>query len=78
ANRPSENLREGWKNGVLVVSDTQAPSSLPVDLALLRAGATCSANQVSAAFAGSSLTAAQHLALYSALRTYLMAVGAAS
>ncbi|MFG1409527.1 hypothetical protein V5G24_00305 [Xanthobacter sp. VTT E-85241] len=72
ANRPSENLREGWKNGVLVVSDTQAPSSLPVDLALLRAGATYSANRVLAAFAGAALLSpAQHLAAYRGLATML-------
>ncbi|MFH1557656.1 MAG: hypothetical protein ABII76_22845 [Pseudomonadota bacterium] len=70
-NRPSATLREGWKNGVLIVSDTQAPSSTPTDLFLLRNAATYSANQICAAFAGASMTSAQHLALYGGIGTML-------
>ncbi len=78
ANRDGASSRGAYKNGVLVVGDTAAPTAMPADLFVLRAGAAYSANQISAAFAGASMTAAQHLALYSALRSYLLAVGAAS
>ncbi|MFG1423925.1 hypothetical protein [Roseixanthobacter liquoris] len=77
--RAAAAARSLYKNGVELASDTTGVSvAMPTELYLLRRGVTFYPGQVSAAFAGASLTAAQHLALYSALRTYLIALGAAA
>lgn len=78
ANRSGASARQVYKNGASIGSDTQASASLGAEtLYLLRDGTNYSTHQIASAFIGASLTAGEHLALYNALNTYLVAIGAA-
>lgn len=63
-NRSGSAARQIYRNGASAGSDTQVSTSMPATLYLLRRSSTYYPGQVSAAFAGASMTAAQHLALY--------------
>jgi hypothetical protein len=78
ANRSGAALRQIYKNGGSVANDTQASAALAATTIYLgRDGALYSTHQIAAAHIGGSLTAAEHLALYNAINTYLTAIGAA-
>ncbi|OYW33897.1 MAG: hypothetical protein B7Z41_04145, partial [Rhizobiales bacterium 12-66-7] len=63
-NRSASMARQLYRNGIALSSDAFASSSMSTELWLLRAASSYHPGQVSAAFAGASLTAAQHLAIY--------------
>lgn len=68
---------EGYGQGVDVGGAAEASSTfLSAEFRVLTAGTTFGVNQLAAAHWGSSLTPAEVLILYTALQTYLTAVGA--
>ncbi|MEP9368648.1 hypothetical protein [Xanthobacter sp. VNH20] len=69
--RSGASARNLYRNGVSIGSDTQAASAMPATMYVLRRSSTYYPGQVSAAFAGSSLTAAQHLAVYRGIAAML-------
>lgn len=69
--RSGASARNLYRNGVSIGSDTQAASALPATMYLLRRSSTYYPGQISAAFAGASMTASQHLALYRGIATML-------
>ncbi|MFG1427601.1 hypothetical protein [Roseixanthobacter glucoisosaccharinicivorans] len=77
-NRSAANALQLYRNGVSIGASTAASSAMTTELWVGRNVGTYYPGQVSAAFAGGTLSEDEHLALYSALRTYLMALGAAS
>ncbi|MFG1464231.1 hypothetical protein V5F77_15175 [Xanthobacter sp. DSM 24535] len=76
-NRSGATARQMYRNGNVAASDAFPSSSMSTALWLLRA-LSYYPGQISAAFAGASLTAAEHIALHGALRTYLIGVGAST
>lgn len=79
ANRPNSANAVVYVNGAQTATATDASSAIPT--AALAAGVWGATNfssaQFAALFAGASLSAAQQAALYTALQTYMQAVGAA-
>jgi hypothetical protein len=63
-NRSAANALQLYRNGVSIGANTAASSAMTTELWVGRNVGTYYPGQVSAAFAGASLTAAQHLALY--------------
>lgn len=79
ADRPNSATKLLFRNGTLNASLATASTANAPYLRVLGTGTGIYSNvEVAAAFAGASLTDAQHAALYAALRTYLLAVGALS
>ncbi len=82
ANRSGANALKVLRNGVQQATDTDASSGVANTEFFILArssngtAAGFSADQVSASFIASSLSDAEHLAIYNALNTYLQAVGA--
>lgn len=77
ADRPNSATKRQFRNGTLNASFSVAPTANASYLRVLSTGSGSYSNvEVAAAFAGASLTDAQHAALYAALRTYLVTVGA--
>ena len=77
-NRSAAGARQGYQNGSALGSDTQASTALSnSSILILQVGSQFSLRQSAAAHFGASLSAAEDLALYNALNTYLLAVGAA-
>jgi hypothetical protein len=77
ADRPDAATRRRFLNGALVNAEAIAASTNASYLRLFSTGSGSWSNaELSSVFAGASLTDAQHAALYAAIRTYLLAVGA--
>lgn len=74
-NRSGANSRELYKNGASVGSDTQVSTAASGTFHLLGISGGYSTAQIAAAGFGSTLTAAQELAKYNALRAYMTGVG---
>ena len=79
ADRPNSATKRQFRNGTLNGSFAIASTMNVSYLRLLSTGSGSYSNaEVAAIVAGASLTNAQHAALYAALRTYLVTVGAIS
>ncbi len=66
-----------YRNGALAKTDTATSTALSNKLSVLSTTTTLYSDaEVAAVFAGANLTDAQHAALYAAVRTYLITVGA--
>lgn len=77
--RPSSATKRLLRNGTQIATASVASTSLGARLTLLGTpSSNYSTVQLSAVFAGASLSDAQHAAAYSAIRTYLIALGATS
>lgn len=77
ADRPNSATKRQYRNGTLNGAFATASTVSASYLRVLGAGSGSYSNvEVAAAFAGASLTDAQHAALYAALRTYLVTMGA--
>lgn len=75
--RPDANTKRRFRDGVFRGSGAVAATSNTGFLRLFSTGnSSWSDAELAVVFAGGSLTDAQHAALYSALRTYLLALGA--
>lgn len=76
-NRSAAGARQGYIDGVLSGSDTLASTALANEtIQMLRGIFNFSTRELSVGFFGQSLSAPEHAALYSAVQTYLTAVGA--
>ncbi|MFG1397189.1 hypothetical protein [Roseixanthobacter pseudopolyaromaticivorans] len=77
-NRSAANAIQLYRNGMSIAASAAASSAMPTELWVGRNVGTYYPGQIAVVFAGASLSGGEHLALHSALRIYLMAVGAAS
>lgn len=79
ADRSGASAHQAYRNGAALGAAGSVASAArsAVVLNMGRVNSTFSARQCSAVGAGSSLSAIEHAALYSALNTYMVAVGAA-
>ncbi|HVL10830.1 MAG TPA: hypothetical protein VM512_16970, partial [Burkholderiaceae bacterium] len=76
--RPSSGTVRCLRNGVQNGTSASTSAALTADaIYLLRDAGVYHAGQISAGFIGSALSDAEHLAIYNAVNTYLVAVGAA-
>lgn len=76
ADRISASQIKLWKNGALIHTGGAASVSVPtVPFVFGRVNAIAQQDQIAASFAGSTLTDAEHLALYNALAAFMTAVG---
>lgn len=77
--RADSTTKRFYKNGSLNKTDTATSITVANRLVLLNAVATLYSNaEISAAFTGSNITDAQHFAVYTALRSHLIYLGAIS
>lgn len=82
--RTAGSVAEVYKNGVSLLADTTTSLGLPnASFVLLARGTTTtpdqfSGNEIAAAFIGQGLSDAEHASMYTAVNTYLTAVGASS
>lgn len=77
--RPSSSTKRLFKNGAQIATHNVASSVLYNRLNILgQSGGNNSSAELAVVFAGASLTETQHAALYAALSTYLLTIGAIS
>lgn len=75
--RPSSSTKRLFKNGAQIATHNVASSILNTRLNILgQSGGSNSSAELAVVCAGASLTETQHAALYAALSTYLLTVGA--